>query len=262
MILENRPGSPPGTDEIEAFLADFGKRCESFGARCEAHARNELGLDDLTRSLSEATAEAENAFARCSPGMSLEQLQRYGSLQSRLDSLTFGLFETEIRRNRAIMLDALRKGDYFIVNLTFGTIRSSIYMMFAKQKIKTEQEAQLTQLDTDQEASRSLIKVLKAIEGMIRVGCFEELDYAKLQKVLEIYLTFFRQGENSEIKRAGDERVFALFEEHVEFLRSMGFGGDPSMARVHLDLSCDLLQRLVHNPRQTMLLAAWRSLLG
>ncbi|MEZ0373117.1 MAG: hypothetical protein ACAI44_28760 [Candidatus Sericytochromatia bacterium] len=223
--------------------------------------REEIGIGDITRHLSEATAEAEMFFGEHSFFMNLDQLQRYGVIQKTLDNMTSQLFETEIKRNRKIILEALKNGEYFIVGLTYNSIKSSIYMMYSKQKIKTEQDQKLGELEREQEATQVMIKVLKAIEAVIKIEDLTQVDNHKIQKALEIYVNYFKNAEKVDSKPACDDRVFKLFDEHVEFLRSMGFGGEPSKASVHFSICCDTLQPLAHNDRQLAMLAAWRSLI-
>ncbi|MGV3524749.1 MAG: hypothetical protein ACO1RX_11005 [Candidatus Sericytochromatia bacterium] len=263
MMIEGLPGSPKPADsaEIEKFLDEFNQHCVEFGYYCDQYMREELGIGDITRHLSEATADAEMFFGENSFSMTMEQLQRYGMIQKTLDNMTVQLFETEIKRNRKIVLEAIKNGEYFIVGLTFNSIKSSIYMMYSKQKIKTEQEQKLAELEQDQEATQSMIKVLKAIESTVKVNQFAQLDYQKIQKALEIYVNYFRNAHHVAAKSACDERVFRLFNEHVEFLRSQGFGGDMATAAVHFSICCDTLRPLAQSPSQLQYLASWHSLI-
>lgn len=264
MMIEDLPGmqGASSSPEISAFLDAFERNCESFAQACASYTRQEVGISDITRLLSEATAEAELKFGEYSFSMNLDQLQRYGVLQARIDQLTCDLFATEIQRNQAIILEALRNGEYFIIGLTYNSIKSSIYMMYSKQKIKTEQEQRLSALDSELEATQVRIKVLKAVESVTRIADIALIDYHKIQKALEIYVSYFRQTEPLATAVACDQRLFRLFEEHVEFLRNMGFGGDQAMASVHISICCDTLQQLAHDERQRTLLAAWRSLVS
>lgn len=264
MMIEGLPGNqnPADAAEIDKFLVEFNQKCVEFGYFCDQYMREEIGIGDITRHLSEATADAEMFFADHSLGMSLEQLQRYGVIQKTLDNMTSQLFETEIKRNRKIILEALKNGEYFIVGLTYNSIKSSIYMMYSKQKIKTEQDQKLGELEREQEATQVMIKVLKAIEAVIKLDDISQLDYHKIQKALEIYVNYFKNAEQMYTKPACDDRVFKLFDEHVEFLRNMGFAGDSSTASVHFSICCDTLQPLAHTDRQLAMLAAWRSLIS
>lgn len=263
MMIEGLPGNQVPVDpaEIEKFLDGFNQKCVEFGYFCDQYMREEIGIGDITRHLSEATADAEMFFAEHSFFMNLEQLQRYGTIQKTIDNMTSQLFETEIKRNRKIITEALRNGEYFIVGLTYNSIKSSLYMMYSKHKIKTELDQKLAELEKELEATQTMIKVLKAIEAVIKIDDISQLDYHKIQKALEIYANYFKKAEDVDTKPACDERVFKLFEEHVEFLRNMGFGGDAASASVHFAISCDTLQPLAHNDRQLAMLAAWRSLI-
>lgn len=264
MMIEGLPGNQKPADPaaIEKFLEEFNQKCVEFGYYCDQYMREELGIGDITRHLSEATADAEMFFADHSFFMNLEQLQRYGMIQKTLDNMTSQLFETEIKRNRKMILEALKNGEYFIVGLTFNSIKSSIYMTFSKNKIKTEQEEKLSELEREQEATQTMIKVLKAIEAVIKVDDLAHIDYHKIQKALEIYVNYFKNAEQVPAKPACDERVFKLFDEHVDFLRNMGFGGDSATASVHFSICCDTLQPLAHSERQLAMIAAWRSLIS
>ena len=106
-----------------------------------------------------------------------------------------------------------------------------------------------------------MIKVLKAIEAVIKIQDIANLDYHKIQKALEIYVNYFKNAEQVQTKPSCDERVFKLFDEYVEFLRSMGFAGDKTTASVHFSICCDTLQPLAATERQSAMLAAWRSLI-
>lgn len=262
MMIEDLPGMSPSaaSPEIDQFLEAFEQSCKTFAQYCDQYMRQEIGISEITRHLSEATADAEFKFGQYSFEMNLPQLQRYGTIQATLDNLTFQLFDTEIKRNHAIIFEALKNGEYFIIGLTFNSIKSSIFMMYSKQKIKTEQERRLAAYEAELEATQVRIKVLKAIESVIKVEDFAFLDYFKIQKALEIYVNYFGKADPVATGPACDERVFKLFEEHVEFLRNMGFGGDQAMASVHISICCDTLQQIVHQDRQRTLIAAWRSL--
>ncbi len=67
-------------------------------------------MGDITRHLSEASADAESFFAEQSHRMDLEQLQRYAMLQNQLDSLTVQVFETEIAHNQKVINEAWSPG--------------------------------------------------------------------------------------------------------------------------------------------------------
>jgi len=260
MMMEGFPGMPQSVEPavVDKFLAEFSQKCVEFGYYCDQYMRNEINIGDITRHLSEATADAEMLFAEYSFSMGMEQLQRYGVIQNSLDTMTFKLFETEVERNRSVILEALKHGEYFIIGLTYNSIKSSVYMMNSKKKIKTDQEQQLAQLEREQEATQGMVKVLKAIESVIKVESVAQLDFAKIQRALEIYVNYFRNAEQVYTKPASDERVFVLFGEHVEFLKAHDFAGDKGTAALHIALCCDVLNMLAHTDDQRRRTQAWR----
>lgn len=261
MMIEGLPGNQQPLDpaKVELFLDSFNQKCVEFGYYCDQYMREEIGIGDITRHLSEATAEAEVFFGENSFAMSLEQLQRYGVIQKTLDNMTSQLFETEIKRNKKTVLEALKNGEYFIVKLTYNSIKSSVYMMYSKAKIKTEQESAISALEQEQEATQSMIKVLKAIESTVKVDTVEQVDYQKIQKALEIYINYFKNA-TVVTKLACDERVFRLFDEHVAFLIENDYGGDQGVFVAHVALCSDTLQQIAKSPEQHEHLAMWRSL--
>lgn len=260
MMIEGLPGSQNiDPSLIEEFLNEFNQKCVEFGYYCDQYMRQEIGIDDITRHLSTATAEAEASFVQYSFNMNMEQLQRYGVIQKTLDNMTVQLFDTEIQRNRKTIDSALKNGEYFIVRITYNAIQSSIYMKFSKNKIKTDQEQALKSLEQEQEATNTMIKVLKAIEATIRVDTYEDVNFEKIQKALDIYVNYFK-GSQILTKPACDERVFILFDEHAEFLKSHNFGNDALAAGRHLSLCSDSLQPLATTPQQEALLTKWRTM--
>lgn len=263
-MIEGLPemSKPVDPAVIDQFLSDFSQRCVEFGYYCDQYMRGEIGISDITRHLSEATADAEMLFGEYSFSMTIEQLQRYGVIQNSLDSMTYKLFETEIERNKKVILEALKNGEYFIIGLTYNTIKSSIYMMHSKKKIKTEQEAMLAELEREQEATQAMIKVLKAIEAVIKVEHIHQVDYAKIQKALEIYINYFRNAEQVPTKSAADERVFNLFGEHVEFLVQHDFAGDKTSAALHIAKCTGILQVLAHTDEQRKRLENWMQMIA
>lgn len=259
MMMEGLPGMSQPVDPavIDKFLTDFSQRCVEFGYYCDQYMRNEIGIGDITRHLSEATADAEMLFGEYSFSMSMEQLQRYGVIQHSLDTMTFKLFETEIERNKEVILEALKHGEYFIIGLTYNSIKSSIYMMNSKKKIKTDQERMLAELEREQEATQGMVKVLKAIESVIKVEQISQVDFTKIQKALEIYVNYFRNAEQVHTKPASDERVFILFGEHVDFLVHHDFAGDKASAALHIAKCTGILQLLAHTDEQRKRLETW-----
>ncbi len=261
MMIEGLPGSQQPVDPsiIENFLDEFNQKCVEFGYYCDQYMRQEIGIDDITRHLSTATAEAEASFVQHSFNMNMDQLQRYGVIQKTLDNMTVQLFDTEIQRSRDTINAALKNGEYFIVRITYNAIQSSIYMKYSKNKIKTDQEQALKDLETEQEATNTIVKVLKAIESAVRVDTYEDLSFEKIQKALDIYVNYFK---NSQIatKPACDARLFVIVDEHAEFLKAHEFGGDAMTAGMHLSLCSDTLQPLAKTPEQEALLSKWRTL--
>lgn len=252
----NQPPEPPTAAEIDRFLADFDQRCLAFGRACDSYMRDELGIGDITRQLSEATADAEQFFSEQSFYMNMEQLQRYGSIQKVFDNLTFELFETEIERNRKVIHDALIHGDYFIIKLTYNSIKSSIYMMYAKHKIKVEQEARLAALEIESEATQAMIKVLKALESVLTPGA--QPGDERILKAVDIYASYFRQAGEIVTRAACDERLFRLFEAHMDELARHATGGE-ALTR-YVEAICDRLGQLGPTAAQAQLLAIWRQL--
>lgn len=259
-MIEGLPGSQnidPAL--IEGFLNEFNQKCVEFGYYCDQYMRQEIGIDDITRHLSTATAEAESSFFEYSLNMNMEQLQRYGVIQKTLDNMTVQLFDTEIKRSRKTILAAIANGEYFIVRITYNAIQSSIYMMFSKNKIKTDQEQALKALEQEQEATNTLIKVLKAIESTLQADTFEDVNFEKIQKALDIYVNYFK-GSKAQTKPACDERVFKIFDAHAAFLKAHNFGNDAMTSGMHLSLCSDSLQPLAITPEQEALLSKWRTL--
>ena len=82
--------------------------------------------------------------------MSIEQLQQYGMIQQQLEQMTFSMFQTEVTRNRDVIYQAIRNGEYFIANLSFKTVSSNLHMMYMKQKIKTDQNKAQQELEDEQ----------------------------------------------------------------------------------------------------------------
>jgi hypothetical protein len=262
MMIEGLPGNhqPANAAEVDRFLEDFNQKCVEFGYYCDQYMREEINIGDITRHLSEATADAEMYFAENSFNMNLDQLQRYGVIQKTLDNMTVQLFETEIKRNKTVINEALKNGEYFIVGLTYNSVKSSVYMMYSKQKIKTEQNQKLSELEQEQEATQSMIKVLKAVESTVHVDTLAQVDYQRVQKALEIYVNYFKNAAHVATKAACDERLIRLFGKHVEFMKNNDFGGDKATAAMHFALCCDTLQALAQTEDQKQRLNQWRAL--
>ena len=263
--MEGFPGMPGMSPSVEPavidnFLSDFSQKCIKFGYFCDQYMRNEIGIGEITRHLSEATADAEMLFGEYSFSMNMEQLQRYGTIQSSLDTMTYKLFEKEIARNRDIVLEAIKNGEYFIINLIYNSIKSSIYMMNSKKKIKTDQEQMLTQLESEREATQSIIKVLKVIESVIKVKQATQVDFAKIEKALEIYVNYFRNAGQIHSKPPSDERLFILFGEHIDFLAHHNFLETHSDTGRHIQRCTGILAQLAQTAEQKMRLEIWNQI--
>jgi len=235
----NEPG-----DVVADFLASFGQKCVEFGYYCDQYMREEINLGEITRRMSEATAEGESFFEIHHAMMSPEQVYRYQVMQQTLDSMTTDLIETEIKRNRAVISEALSKGEYFIVNITFNSIHSSIYMVYSTpgDSRKTERDQKLATLQQEQELAQALMKVLKVIDQKIRPEHFEELAYRKVLKAFQIYVEYFKHIEQSPIKMAADERVVIQFTEMAEYLEANQYFGDRDLAYAQICLCHDTLK--------------------
>ena len=241
---------------VKGFLDAFAQKAASYGQACEQYQRGEITIADITRHLSQATADAEFHFSEHSHSLGLEQLQRYGMIQKQIDKQTVQVFETEIASNRKTILDAIENGDYFIVNLTYNAIKSSIYMICATQKIKTRQEQLLAEAQQELEIAQTFIKVLKALESVIRVEGPDQLEWSRIQKTLAIYRDYFSASELIPLKLASDQRVFGLFTEHVQLLEKH----QPAGWLCHLAFCRNLLAKLAHSPDQHARLASWQAL--
>ena len=132
-------------DYIEDFLESFSHKCVEFGYYCDQYMREEINLGEITRKLSEATGEGEGFFGANHAMMTPQQFHRFEVMQRSLDQMTTQLIETEIKRNKQIIQEALSKGEYFIVNITFNSIHSSIYMAYnnPNDQLKMERDAKL-----------------------------------------------------------------------------------------------------------------------
>lgn len=223
-------------DVVEEFLLEFSKKCVEFGYYCDQYMREEINLGEITRRMSEATAEGESFYATHHAMMTPEQVYRYQVMQQTLDEMTTNLIETEIKRNKQIIKEALRKGEYFIVNITYNSIHSSIYMAYTGDKMRPERDRKLAELQQDQELTQALMKVLKVIEQKIRPEVFDEFEYRKLVKAFQIYVEYFKRVERGPVKESCDGRVVVLVRELVDYLQSRDWFGDRHEAfkQVHL----------------------------
>lgn len=254
--VENSSAEALPTQDIQSQLDDFARKTEEYARFCEEfQSGGNINLADIMLPLGEAATEAESFFSAHSHEMDMEQLQRYGQLQSRLDSLTLQLFEADITRNQQIVLSAMENGDYFIVNLTYNAIKSSIYMIYAKARIKTQQDERLAAMQQNLEIAQTFIKVLKALESVLAPEPAVQ-DFGRIQKALNIYCDYFQNAETVPLKQASDQRVFNLFAAHAEALQH----AQPPNWRSHLVRCRELLKRLASHPGHHSQLAGWEKL--
>lgn len=232
------------TPDVSQFLTDFQEKADIFKGYCDQYMREEITIDAITRHLSEATAEAEMYFAEHSFNMSIEQLQQYGMIQQQLENMTFSMFQTEVARNKDVIHSAIKNGEYFIVNLSFKTVASTLHMMYVKQKIKTEQNKAMAELEEERSLAQGMIKVLKAIEANIKPDLVSESEYAKVQKAFTIYVRYFRDVEDQPVKSASNDRVISLLEEHLKHIQELHYGGDPESANNHIHACYAVLQEI------------------
>lgn len=240
---------------IEVFLEDFSRKCVEFGYYCDQYMREEINLGEITRKLSEATAEGESFFSSYHAMMTPQQFHRFEVMQRSLDQMTTQLIETEIKRNRKIIEEALRKGEYFIVNITFNSIHSSIYMAYSHPNpaMREERDRQLALLQQEQELVQALMKVLKAIESRNQPQDYNEIERHKLQKAYQIYAEYFKKVENSPIKKACDARVIRLLEEHVEYLEKNKYFGNREIALEDVSICAYHLKQIANETEKQQL---------
>lgn len=235
----------PGNLSVEDFLGGFSHKCVAFGYYCDQYMREEINLGEITRRMSEATADGEGFFGQNHAMMTPEQVQRYQVMQDTLDQMTTNLIETEIQRNRAVIQEALRKGEYFIVNITFNSIHSSIYMVYSSAKnLKkvSERDQKLVMLQQEQELSQALMKVLKVIDQKIYPPVFDAIEYRKLAKAFQIYTEYFKRIEASTIKEASDKRVIEQYRAFADYLISKEYFGDRFKAYEQMCVNCETLR--------------------
>ncbi len=244
-ITSERHGNQHVLD-VNNFLTEFGQKCVEFGYYFDQYMRREVDLGEITRRLSEATADAEYFYSQNGAIMTPEQSQRYQVMQITLDSMTTSLIETEIKRNRDVIEAALKNGEYFIVNITYNSISSSIYMIYSNPNSKQSQDRdqQVAVVKQEQEVTAGLIRVLKAIEARIKPDEINDIEYKKLQKAFEIYVEYFKQVAQNSTKAACDMRATLLLEEHVLFLQGRGFYGGRQQAYAHVCMCAEYLSRL------------------
>lgn len=231
-------------DVVEEFLASFGGKCVEFGYYCDQYMREEINLGEITRRLSEATGEGESFFATHHAMMTPEQVYRYQVMQRTLDEMTTTLIEAEIKRNKHVIGEALRKGEYFIVNITYNSIHSSIYMAYSSSGAaqRSERDQKLALLQQEQELTQALMKVLKVIEQKIHPPVAEETEFRKLYKAFQIYVEYFKRVERSPVKDACDERVVVLYADLADYLRGQAWFGDRYRIYEQMNLYAETLR--------------------
>ena len=243
MIVQQLSSSTDNSDKkllIDAFLASFTTRCESFRAVYQAYLEEKVELGEITRALSEATADAEMDFSQYSTDMSMEQLQRFATLQGAFDDMMVQIFSEEIRRNRQTCAQAIENGEYFLIGLTHKGIQSAIYMMHSKDRIKTEKERKLTELEQEQANIQSMLKVLKAVQQAFAA----EMDLqamAKIEKALKLYVSFFNNTPRTDLLSACDRRMLQQLKQHFTTLLELSSG---PLTYEHLSRCCQALAGL------------------
>lgn len=239
-IAHNAHANDDFSQKVAAFLHDFSARCAQFRSIYQAYLAQEVELGEVTRALSEATADAEMSFATYSAHMTMEQLERFGKLQKAFDLMMEQIFSEEIRRNYQICADAIENGEFFLVGLTRKGIQSSIYMLHSKDRIKTEQERKLRELETEQERVDSMLKVIKALQQALET----EPDIPGLRRIekgLSLYVTYFQEQPRTPLTQACDRRVLRLARQHFEALLETGKG---PLTYEHLRRCCQPLESL------------------
>lgn len=229
---------------VDEFLLEFSQRCVEFGYYCDQYMREEINLGEITRQMSQATAEGESFFSTHHAMMSPEQVYRYQVMQKTLDEMTNDLIETEIKRNKKLIREALCRGEYFIVNIMYNSINSSIYMVYSApgDQYKQERDAKLAELQKEQELTQALMKVLKVIEQKVKAEVFDEFEYHKLHKAFQIYVEYFKRIEPNSVKQACDERIVILFEQLADYLKEKNYFSDRYEAFKQLNLCAETLQ--------------------
>jgi hypothetical protein len=236
---------PLGADlqYIDVFLDNFSHKCVEFGYYCDQYMREEINLGQITHKLSEATGEGESFFSVNHAMMTPQQYHRFETMQRSLDQMTVQLIETEIRRNRHTVEEAIRNGEYFLVNITQNSIQSSIYIAYnnPSEHSRRERDARLAELQQERELAQALIKVLKVIEAKIAVESYNEQEYHKIQKAFQIYVEYFKNTPRQSLKQAADRRAIRLLEQHVAQIEAQKFGGDRRLSLQHVSACAALL---------------------
>ncbi len=233
--VEEKPPTPPevianapSSVDVDAFLNTFSQRCVAFGYYCDQYMRQEINLGEITRHMSEATGEGEAFFDEHHAYMSPEAVYRYQVMQKTLDDMATSLIETEVQRNREVIQEAMQNGEYFIVNITFNSIHSSIYMVYNSpgERQKMERDHKLALLQEEQELTQALMKVLKVIDQKNKPVSLDPEEFQKLHKTLHIYVEYFKKVDYPDIKKASDNRVLRQMTACVEHFESNGYFGN------------------------------------
>lgn len=230
------------SEAVRELLGDFGARVSRFRQECLSYLQGQMSLDGITRALSEASAEPERRFAVHGPGMSLDQLHRYGLLHKALDTMMEQIFSEEIQRNRLICARALENGEYFLVRVLGRSIESAIYMLHSKQRILTERERSLAAFEAEQRQLQVMVKVLKAFEQTLDAPA-EPGPLRRVELALGIYVGFFADLPRNDLLSACDRRALQLSKQHFGSLQA----SPPSPLRdEHLARCWKHLTRLPH----------------
>ncbi|PKL79038.1 MAG: hypothetical protein CVV27_02465 [Candidatus Melainabacteria bacterium HGW-Melainabacteria-1] len=254
MIVTQPSTANSGHHPIDGFLDAFADRCEEFKQVCADYLQGKVELDQITRAMSEATADAELKFSEFSFQMSMEQLQRFGMLQKILDSMMVEIFEADIINNRQTCARAIENGEYFLVGLTFRSIESAIYMRHSKDRIKLDQERRLSSLQQEQQSTEAMLKVIKALQQALE-GSLDATALGRIEKAVGLYVSYFQPLERSELLSACDRRVLSLIKQHFESLRAL-----PGDHRPHLNACCQPLRSLPQPDALEPLLSECRTL--
>lgn len=236
----------PGTgdpQEIQRFLDDFAQKYEDFQQVYQRYLNEEINVDEITRELSTATAEPEMKFAEYSFQMSIEQLQQFGLLQKHFDDMMVNIFEVEIQRNREVCTNAIENGEYFLVGLTYRGMESSIHMMYVKDRIKSDENQKLTELQQEKQSVENMLKVIKALENVLQ-GNLQTYELTKIQKALKLYYDYFHNTPRTIVRTACDKRVIRLIQEHFEKVQSTGLS--ENIIQNHIDACARILRALAN----------------
>lgn len=235
--------------KIEEFLKKFGAECVEFGLYYDQFMRNEVDFGEITRRLSEATGEAEGQFANLKSKMSEEQLVRFKGFQQALESMTITLIETEINRNKEIIKKSILNSEYFLVNIIYNSIISSVNMIYANSSEEKQKEKvqKLEKVTHEQKVLKGIIKVLKVVEESCKLEFFSNKEYEDLEKTFQIYVNHFAFMNDVQPKETCDEKLFKLLSEHVENLNSNEYFGNRTLAYKHIKKCSKILELIANN---------------